>query len=182
MDKFFSDKSKAKSRGLAKIGELALAAADELLFKGEDGRWGYSIEAAEAKQAEGAAPVRNPWVTELPVGNGHVTVVSNGKKKVEKKAVEKVVKPVIVKPVVVKKEGTYAGYHIDKERPRQNGVTRPSSTTLCGQVWAYLDANATVTSKDLPTIAEANSWNKNNVVCEYYNWRKFNGIKGKSSK
>ncbi len=182
MDKFFSDKSKAKSRGLAKIGEIDLAAADYLLFKGEDGRWGFDIETAEAVQNYRTRDGRNPWVTELPVANGTVTTVVNGRKHVSSPAKKDIPEP--------KKETatrpSYKGYTIDKDRPRQNGVTRPSAGTLCGQVWAALEAiqekNGVVTSADLPALAEANSWNRNNVSCEFYNWRKFMGIKGRTSK
>lgn len=181
MDKFFSDKSKAKSRGLAKIGEIALAAADDLLFKGEDGRWGYNVEAAEAVQNPAPAD-RNPWVTELPVANGTVTTVVNGRKHVSSPAKAEAPAP----KTEVTSRPSYKGYKIDKERPRQNGVTRPSANTLCGQVWAALEAiqekNGVVTSADLPALAETNSWNRNNVSCEFYNWRKFMGIKGRTSK
>lgn len=190
MDKFFSDKSKAKSRGLAKIGDKALAAADELLFKGEDGRWGYNVHDAEAvegiKRSNGFADLLAPVVP--PVGNGTVTKHSiDGKRKVIENGVE--VKPAKPEQPVSEKEprspqprgASHKGYKIEKERERRNGVTRPSTGTLCGQVWAEFDKRPDITSKDLPSIATEHGWNRNNVSCEFYNWRKFNGITGRSN-
>jgi hypothetical protein len=80
------------------------------------------------------------------------------------------------------RENVSKGYNIEKDRPKQNGVTRPSSGTVCGQVWAAFDAQPTITAKDLPALAEAHGWNKNNVSCEFYVWRKFNGIRGRQAK
>jgi len=80
------------------------------------------------------------------------------------------------------RENVSKGYNIEKDRPKQNGVTRPSSGTVCGQVWAAFDAQPTVTAKELPALAEAHGWNKNNVSCEFYVWRKFNGIRGRQAK
>ena len=78
------------------------------------------------------------------------------------------------------------GYKIQKDRIEQNGVKRPSAGTLCGNVWAALDALREQTgmpiAADLPAMAEANGWNKNNVMCEFYQWRKFNGIAGRQSR
>lgn len=67
-------------------------------------------------------------------------------------------------------------YKIQQNRPEQNGVKRPSSGTLCGAVWAYLDKNPETKAGDTVAIAEANGWNRANVLCELYNWRKFNGL------
>lgn len=84
------------------------------------------------------------------------------------------------------RENVNSGYKIEKERAKQNGVTRPSSGTLCGQVWAALDKlradTGMATAADLPKIAVDNGWNKNNVMCEFYTWRKFNGITGRQTR
>lgn len=76
--KGYSEKSKAK-RGLAAFGELAVAAADKLIFMGPAGasadslKWGFNVEEAEAvrdgRNVEPAAPVEATVVTpveELP--------------------------------------------------------------------------------------------------------------------
>jgi len=81
-----------------------------------------------------------------------------------------------------KRDDVNKGYKIEKNRAEQNGVKRPSAGTLCGMVWAALDAvHATrmPVASDLDTIATTNGWNRNNVSCEFYQWRKFNGIKGR---
>ena len=81
-----------------------------------------------------------------------------------------------------KRDDVNKGYKIEKNRAEQNGVKRPSAGTLCGQVWAALDAvHATrmPVASDLDTIATTNAWNRNNVSCEFYQWRKFHGIKGR---
>ena len=69
-----------------------------------------------------------------------------------------------------------SGYKIDPVRPEQNGVKRPSAGTLCGAVWEYLDANPVSTAKEMVAVAADRNWNRTNVLCELYNWRKFNGL------
>jgi hypothetical protein len=84
------------------------------------------------------------------------------------------------------RENVSKGYAIEKGREKQNGVVRRSAGTLCGAVWDALDViqarDGAVTAKELPALADANGWNKNNVACEYYAWRKFHGISGRVSK
>lgn len=80
-----------------------------------------------------------------------------------------------------------AGYTIEKDRPEQNGLKRPSAGGMCRAVWDALDALRASTGA-VPTVAQAkamapaNSWNVNNVTIEFYNWRKFNGITGRAAK
>lgn len=62
------------------------------------------------------------------------------------------------------------------ERVEQNGVKRPKDGGLCAAVWAWLDAHPDATIKDAKAAAPGNGWNENNVACEFYAWRKFNGI------
>jgi len=84
---------------------------------------------------------------------------------------------------VVRAEGTGRG--IEKNRPTQNGITRPSIGGLCRAVWDACDvlrANApdnVVTAKMVKAHAETQGWNPNNASIEFYQWRKFNGITGK---
>lgn len=120
----------------------------------------------------------------LPAGNGPVTRVVDGKK-VEAKAPrakgeprtrsDKPAAPVV--PRVSRK-----GYTIQKEREERNGVKRPSEGTVCGNVWAEFDKNPEIKAGELAALADANGWNRTNVSCEYYSWRKFNGIKGRAAK
>lgn len=67
------------------------------------------------------------------------------------------------------------------ERVEQNGVKRPASGGLCAAVWEYLDKHPKATAKDLREVAPSKEWNVNNVTCEFYQWRKFNGITGRTA-
>jgi hypothetical protein len=79
------------------------------------------------------------------------------------------------------------GLKIEKDRPEQNGVKRPSVGGLCRAVWDALDAYLTETG-DQPTakvvrdLAADEGWNPNNASIEFYQWRKYHGIKGRTPK
>lgn len=78
-------------------------------------------------------------------------------------------------------------YKIEKERPVQNGIKRPSAGGLCRAVWDEMDhlketLGTVPTTAHVAAAAEKNSWNKNNALIEYYQWRKFNGITGRAKK
>lgn len=107
-------------------------------------------------------------------------VVNNAPKVVEPKVREK--KEKAPAPVVARVRNK--GYTIEKDRPVQNGVKRPSKATVCGQVWAALDDIGAefVRAHMLNDIADKNGWNRTNVSCEFYAWRRFHGIKGRQSK
>lgn len=62
------------------------------------------------------------------------------------------------------------------EREERNGVKRPRAGGLCAAVWAWLDAHPTATIKDAKAAAPGHGWNENNVACEFYSWRRFNGL------
>lgn len=65
------------------------------------------------------------------------------------------------------------------QREERNGVKRPAPGGLCAAVWDYLDAHPTATAKELREIAPSQGWNANNASCEFYQWRKFNGVNGR---
>lgn len=79
------------------------------------------------------------------------------------------------------------GLKIEKDRPEQNGVKRPSIGGRCRAVWDALDAYLAETG-DQPTakvvrdLAADEGWNPNNASIEFYQWRKFHGIKGRAPK
>ena len=86
-----------------------------------------------------------------------------------------------------KAEPKTTGLIIEKDRPEQNGVKRPSAGGLCRAVWdacwAHQEATGLPpTAKEVKAIAETNGWNPNNASIEYYQWRKFNGITGRVAK
>ena len=83
-----------------------------------------------------------------------------------------------------KAEPKTTGLIIEKNRPEQNSVKRPSAGGLCRAVWdACWEHQAATgnapTAKEVKAIAETNGWNPNNASIEYYQWRKFNGITGR---
>ena len=65
------------------------------------------------------------------------------------------------------------------ERIEQNGVKRPGPGK-CLEVWEYLDQHGNMKPKDLQPVAEEKGWNLNNAQIELYQWRKFNGISGRT--
>jgi hypothetical protein len=77
------------------------------------------------------------------------------------------------------------GIKIQKDRRTQNGVKEPSEGSVCRAVWDYLqnevDKDRVVTVKSVKAHAPTVGWNPNNASIEYYNWRKFHGIKGRSA-
>lgn len=90
-------------------------------------------------------------------------------------------------PVAQKPTQVAVGLVIEKDRPTQNGVTRPSAGGRCRAVWDALDAYQRETG-ELPTaqtvreLAADEGWNPNNASIEFYQWRKFNGITGRAKK
>ena len=84
-------------------------------------------------------------------------------------------------PVVYDAPVTSTGLKIEKDRPEQNGVKRPSIGGKCRAIWDALDQLALdtgddPTAKQVKELAALHGWNPNNASIEYYQWRKFNGI------
>jgi hypothetical protein len=81
---------------------------------------------------------------------------------------------------------TSKGLKIEKDREQRNGVKRPSAGGACRAVWDELDAavqrGTPHTVKTIKLHADCNGWNVNNAAIEFYQWRKFNGISGRSPK
>ena len=76
---------------------------------------------------------------------------------------------------------TGTGLKIEKERPEQNGIKRPSIGGKCRAIWDALDAyreetGELPTSKVVKELAADEGWNPNNASIEFYQWRKFHGI------
>ncbi len=79
---------------------------------------------------------------------------------------------------------TSKGVKIERDRPEANGVRMPSAGTACRAVWDYctsqVEAGAPPTAKTVKAHADASGWNTNNASIEFYRWRTFNGISGRS--
>ncbi len=94
--------------------------------------------------------------------------------------------PTLPAPAVQKQVEPQQG-KIEKDRPEQNGVKRPSAGGLCRAVWDQLDAmrvqlTRVPTLKEIKQVATDKGWNLNNAGIEYYCWRRFNGIEGRATK
>lgn len=92
--------------------------------------------------------------------------------------------PVPPAPVEKKAETKSTGLTIEKDRPEQNGVKRPSAGGMCRAVWdacwaQQAETGEVPTAKWVKEKAAAMGWNPNNASIEYYQWRKFNGISGR---
>ena len=176
----------------------AVLAAESAADDKEIAAWNAGAATPEGPEGEeeedecGAAPSgANPFVAlfgtvEVPNFKGTVTKSSDGKvvdletnspkaeKAVASSKVEKTPAPVI--PTVSRK-----GYKIQKEREVRNGVKRPSEGTVCEKIWAYLDENKATASSKLDSIADALLWDRTTMRCQFYTWRKFNGIRGRQN-
>lgn len=79
-------------------------------------------------------------------------------------------------------------YTIEKNRPEQNGIKRPSAGGLCRAVWDACDelreklAGAIPGSADIRKLSDDRGWNRNNTMIEFYQWRKYNGVVGRTPK
>lgn len=77
---------------------------------------------------------------------------------------------------------------VEKDRPEQNGIRRPSAGGMCRAVWDKCDelreagGGHPPEAKAVRAAAEAVGWNMNNAMIEFYQWRKYNGITGRAKK
>lgn len=95
--------------------------------------------------------------------------------------------PATVAPAAADTPAAGNGLKIEKDRPEQNGVKRPSAGGKCRAVWDALDAElkrsgSQPTAAFVRTLAAEQGYNPNNASIEFYQWRKFNGITGRQPK
>lgn len=73
-----------------------------------------------------------------------------------------------------------------KVRASANGVTQPSAGTICGAIWAALDAKRIALKGETPTfehlreLAKDAGWQKNTAMTQYQRWKQFNGLMPRS--
>lgn len=82
----------------------------------------------------------------------------------------------------IKTPGT--GIKIEKDRPEQNGIVRPSVGGKCRAIWDFCDEFHAAQGrlpmpKEMKEVSQEKGWNANNAVIEMYQWRKFNGYTGR---
>lgn len=73
---------------------------------------------------------------------------------------------------------------IERNRPEQNGVKRPSIGGKCRAIWDDLDnmhsaLKRTPTSREIKEVAHVKGWENVTTCIQYYAWRRFMGIKGR---
>lgn len=181
MSKTYTNKSNA-ARAAKKANNGTL---DGPVLKGTEGAYYYEapkmnldeftaqIKASEARLA---APAN------LSASMG--TPTAAGKRKPGKKAPAPKVVPLAHTQRAAAATSTGPKYRIEKDRDTQNGITRPSAGTKCGDVWAFLDKAAkgnpaSLTLAGLKAVASDQGFNVTNAVIEFYRWRRFNGIVGR---
>lgn len=80
------------------------------------------------------------------------------------------------------------GLKIEQNREKRNGVTRPSIGGKCRAIWDALDEYVAdpdnegekPTAKVIKAIGAEEGWDKTTTMIQFYQWRKFNGIVGRS--
>lgn len=80
------------------------------------------------------------------------------------------------------------GLKIEQNREKRNGVTRPSIGGKCRAIWDALDEYVAdpdnegekPTAKVIKAIGTEEGWDKTTTMIQFYQWRKFNGIVGRS--
>ncbi len=89
--------------------------------------------------------------------------------------------PVVSKPKSARRSsGSSNGLRIEKDREERNGVTRPSAGGKCRGVWDMLDAIGTDATAKQAREAADGKFDKTTTMVQFYKWRKFNGIQGRS--
>lgn len=199
MFKGYSAKAKAK-RALASYGEAAVEAADKLLHMGDvDGemKWGFNVTEVEALVNGTAAPMVGGdalITTAAPAGSDESEEEEESTAPVASASMFASIgatlghvaasNPSSETSTSATRAASRSSYVIEKDRPEQNGIKRPSAGGLCRAVWDSMDHHREITgavpnTNDVRFLAEKNNWNKNNAMIEYYQWRKFNGISGR---
>lgn len=200
MFKGYSAKAKAK-RALASYGEAAVEAADKLLHMGDvDGemKWGFNVTEVEALVAGNTPAESGESLSTTAEAAGSVT----SEEEEEEESTAPVASasmfasigatlghvaasnPTSATDTSATRAASRSSYVIEKDRPEQNGIKRPSAGGLCRAVWDSMDhhrdsTGAVPNTNNVREMADKNNWNKNNAMIEYYQWRKYNGISGR---
>ena len=159
-----------KEAGIKNYGKMnndGMRAALEAHYADAKGAEEVAPEAVVTQEAQEEAPVSAPSGLAKMVQQ---MMGANQKKEEERSA-----------PAAAKR--TSSGLKIEKAREERNGIKKPSVGGQCRAVWDALDdmveAGAQPTAKQVKALAEERGWNPNNASIEFYQWRKFNGIRGR---
>lgn len=193
---FKGGKSKAR-KGLARFSELLLPRESLLLSQDADGEWGFDLdqaqgmldqmtkdEAATKDSTQAAAEYVEPSESE----DEHATPAPAPSMFANIGATLGAVAGAPAATTARAPAASRTNYTIEKDRPEQNGIKRPSAGGLCRAVWDAMDDQRTANNGDTPStqqvrdLALMHNWNTNNAMIEYYQWRKYNGITGRTAK
>jgi hypothetical protein len=222
--KFYKGGKSKALRALKGFGEHAVALADKLLFQhGESGEWGFYPLDAEAAQNAGHRKSMEDMNKAVDAANGEESQPEETKVELEtmtpagptnEDAVSEEPAPATdtqaanvfgatmqqlthgaqPAPAPAPRAASRTSYTIERNRPEQNGIKRPSAGGLCRAVWDACDDLRTSLnngdndgpnfpdSKQIKALASSKGWNTNNAMIEFYQWRRFNGVTGRSAK
>lgn len=70
---------------------------------------------------------------------------------------------------------------IEKGRFKHNGVTQPSTGSICRAIWDALDVKRTAdkavpTFENLRDLMKQYGWSKNTAMTQYQRWKQYNGV------
>lgn len=201
---FKGGKSKAR-KGLERAYPVLAEHADTLLVQ-VDGEHGFYIEAADALiaalEANNSAIDSGKEPADLPTGSESDAGAASDDDQPEDDLPAAPVASgnmfggiaatlgtvAVTKPEPAARTGaTRSNYTIEKDRPEQNGIKRPSAGGLCRAVWDKMDeiraaSGSVPTTTQVRSAAEVEGWNPNNAMIEFYQWRRYNGIVGRAAK
>lgn len=93
--------------------------------------------------------------------------------------------PLASAPVRSSRPARETQYKIEKNRPEQNGIKRPSEGGICRQIWDALDEKRALDGT-VPTLSSTKDalahLDQTTVSVQYYRWRKHRGIAGRLDK
>lgn len=208
MFKAYSAKSKAKRALLAKIAD---ANPDLYLFLGANGdemQWGFDTDEQGnpvlASAGEASPTLEQPTAHPACSGGALVTTAEPSEPASEDEpAWEGLDEPKAAPNPWAQLTGSHTvpesarnvqkgprvaqESKIEKNRPEQNGVKRPSEGTICRHIWDTMQVR--LDGGDMPTLPQAREQlrdreglDNTTVTVQYYRWRKYNGIKGRTPK
>lgn len=173
----------AKSKALRALTNKGIEDVEGYLYQ-VAGKWGFDVN------DEGVPSSIAQTTTALVKGSTHDVSEGVEVEQVEPEAVEPEVVVPEVAPVFAAIAQTLAVPAAapapaaqKAPRPEANGVKRPGAHTLCGAIWAYLDALQGSTGNAAVSAAKQHAatqgWDSTTIVVQFYRWRKFNGIVGR---
>lgn len=201
--KFFKGGKSKAVKGLARVSELLVPRAELLLVQDPASKdWGFDLEHAAEMLAKMTATEEAVEDSEMAAEEGEQVDTTETESEDEEyigaapapnmfSGISNTLGAVATNPAPSATRSTPAprtAYTIEKDRPEQNGIKRPSAGGLCRAVWDAMDEQRAANNGDTPStqqvrdLALMHNWNPNNAMIEYYQWRKYNGITGRAKK